>query len=188
MIINKTENKDTTAKQSLLELAEVSILLDSYDDIFSDFDPSAYSERTLSDDFIFQVKKISGNKSRSKLSLKLLLPANMRNETDEKAIIKRLHSYFKNVHQVLGSEVKKTKTKGLTLTGIGIAIMVAASYISFMKPEKYPIHFLLVLFEPAGWFLLWTGLDLLVFSSKETKKDLDFYLRMIKSEIKFFTY
>lgn len=188
MIINNTEKADTAAKQSLLELAEVSILLDSYDDIFSDFDPSAYSERTLSDDFIFQVKKISGDKSRSKLSVKLLLPANIRNETDEKAIIKRLHSYFKNVHQALESEVKKTKAKGLTLTGIGIIIMVAASYISFMKPEKYHVHFLLVLFEPAGWFLLWTGLDLLVFSSKETKKDLDFYLRMTKSEIKFYTY
>lgn len=188
MIINKTEKTDITSKQSLLELAEVSILLDSYDDIFSDFDPSAYSERTLSDDFIFQVKKISGNISRSKLSLKLLLPANMRNEADEKAIVKRLHSYFKNVHQVLESEVKKTKSKGLLLTSIGIAIMIAASYISFMKPEKYHVHFLLVLFEPAGWFLLWTGLDLLVFSSKETIKDLDFYLRMTKSEIKFYTY
>lgn len=188
MIINKTEEVNSTAKQSLLELAEVSILLDSYDDIFSDFDPSTYSERTLSDDFIFQVKKISGNRSRNKLSLKLLLPANRRNETDEKAIIKRLHSYFKNVHQALESEVKKTKTKGLILTVIGITFMIAASYISFMKPEKYPVHFLLVLFEPAGWFLLWGGLDLLVYSSKETKKDLDFYLRMTKSEIKFFTY
>lgn len=188
MINSRSEEINAIAKQSLLELAEVSILLDSYDDIFSDFDPSSYSERTLSDDFIIQVKKISGSKSRNKLSLKLLLPANKRNETDEKAIVKRLHSYFKNVHQALEFEVKNTNKKGLILTGIGIAIMVAASYISFMKPEKYPVHFLLVLFEPAGWFLLWTGLDLLVFSSKETKKDLDFNLRMAKSEIKFFTY
>ncbi|MES2139686.1 MAG: hypothetical protein V4511_08240 [Bacteroidota bacterium] len=188
MINKKSEEVDSLAKQSLLELAEVSILLDSYDDIFSDFDPSSYSERTLSDDFIIQVKKISGNKSRNKLSLKLLLPANGRNETDEKAIIKRLHSYFKNVHQVLETDVRKTNTKGLILTAIGIAIMIIASYISFTKPEKYPVHFLLVLFEPAGWFLLWTGLDILVFSSKDTKKDLDFNKKMIKSEIKFFTY
>ncbi|MES2284158.1 MAG: hypothetical protein V4547_00635 [Bacteroidota bacterium] len=188
MLNKRSEEINSIAMQSLLELAEVSILIDSYDDIFSDFDPSAYSERTLSDDFIIQVKKISGNKSRNKLSLKLLLPENMRNETDEKAIVKRLHSYFKNVHQSLELEVRNANRKGLILTGIGIAIMIAASYISFMKPEKYPIHFLLVLFEPAGWFLLWTGLDLLVFSSKEKKKDLDFYLRMTKSEIKFFTY
>ena len=49
-----THNHDkisTVPKQALLELAEISILLDSYDDIFSDFDPSPYSERTLSDDY-----------------------------------------------------------------------------------------------------------------------------------------
>lgn len=43
--------------QSLLN-AEISILLRSYNDIFSDFDPSTYIDRTLSDDFINQAKKI----------------------------------------------------------------------------------------------------------------------------------
>ena len=186
---HKQEELSAAPKQSILELGEVSILLDSYDDVFSDFDPSAYSERTLSDDFIIQAKKFSRNKSgNKKMSLRLLLPANKRNEHEEKMIVKRLHSYFKSVHQQLEAEVRKTNKRGLILTLIGITIMIAASYISFMKPEKYHVHFLLVLFEPAGWFLLWAGLDHLVYSSKETKKDLDFYLRMTKSEIKFFTY
>ena len=176
------------SKQALLELAEISILLDSYDDIFSDFDPSPYSERTLSDDFIVQSKKLSRNKSGNKMSLKLLLPANKRNEQEEKGIVKRLHSYFRNVHQQLEAEVRKTNKRGLVLTFIGILTMLAASYISFMKIQKLHIHFLLVLFEPAGWFLLWTGLDHLVHSSKETKKELEFYSKMSKSEIKFFTY
>lgn len=185
----KTEEINPIPKQSLLELAEVSILLDSYDDIFSDFDPSVYSERTLSDDFIIQAKKFSRNKiGNKKMSLRLLLPANKRNEQEEKVIIKRLHSYFKSVHEQLEAEVRKTNTRGLILTLIGIAIMIAASYISFMKPEKYHVHLVLVLFEPAGWFLLWAGLDHLVYSSKEAKKDLDFYSRMTTSEIKFFTY
>lgn len=185
---NKTEEINPIPKQSLLELAEFSILLDSYDDIFSDFDPSAYSQRILSDDFIIQAKKFSRNKSGNKMSLRLLLPANKRKEQEEKMIVKRLHSYFKGVHQQLEAEVRKKNTRGLILTLIGITIMIAASYISFMKPEKYPVHLLLVLFEPAGWFLLWAGLDHLVYSSKETKKDLDFYSKMTKSEIKFFTY
>ena len=184
----KTEDIDPVPKQSLLKLAEVSILLDSYDDIFSDFDPSPYSERTLSDDFIIQAKKFSRNKSENKMSLRLLLPANKRKEQEEKMIIKRLHSYFKSVHQALKSEVKKANIRGLILTLIGTIVMIAASYISFMKPEKYHVHFLLVLFEPAGWFLLWTGFDHLVNSPKETKRDIDFYAKMIKSEIIFLTY
>lgn len=175
-------------QQSLLKLTEVSILLDSYDDIFSDFDPSPYSERTLSDDFIIQVKKFARNKIGNKMLLRLLLPANKRKEQEEKVIVKRLHSYFKSVHQALKSEGKKANTRGLILTLIGTSVMIAASYISFMKPEKYHVHFLLVLFEPAGWFLLWTGFDHLVNSPKETKNDIDFYATMIKSEINFLTY
>lgn len=185
---HKQEELNEVPTQSVLKLTEISILLNSYDDIFSDFDPSEYSERTLSDDFIIQSKKIFRNKSGNKMSLRLLLPANKKNEQQEKVIIKRLHSYFKSVHQTLKSKVKKANIRGLIFTLIGTTIMIASSYISFMKPEKYHMHFLLVLFEPAGWFLLWTGFDHLANSSKEKKKDLDFYLRMTKSEIEFVTY
>ena len=175
-------------RQSLLKLAEVSILLDSYDDIFSDFDPSPYSERTLSDDFIIQAKIVSRNKSGNKMSLRLLLPANKRREQEETMIAIRLHCYFKSVHQALKSERKKANMRGLTFALIGIIVMIAVSTISFMKSEKYHVHLFLALFEPAGWFSLWAGFDQLVKSPKATKKDIDFYAKMTKSEITFLTY
>ena len=188
--INKPKQKkiDLVSEKSLLKLAEVSILIGSYNDIFSDFDPSGFSEKTLSDDFILQAKKISRNKDGNKMSLKLLLPVSVRNEKDEKVIIGRLHRHFKEAHQELKIDVKKTNRKGILCTFIGIVFMVIASYLSYMKAAEYHIHFLIVLFEPAGWFLIWAGLDHLVYSSKETKKELDFYSKMTKSEIKFFTY
>ena len=69
----KTEDIDPVPKQFWLKLAEVSILLDSYDDIFSDFDPSEYSERALSDDFCIQAKKHSRNEIGNKMTLRVLL-------------------------------------------------------------------------------------------------------------------
>ncbi len=187
-IKHKPEEITSVPKQSLLNLAEISILLSSYNDIFSAFDPGAYSERILSDDFIIQAAKFSKNKTGKKMSLKLLLPEKVRNENDEKIIIKRLHAHFRDAFQQINKDVKKSNYKGVLLTAIGITLMVTASYLSFMKPEQYHIHFLLVLFEPAGWFLLWAGLDHLVYTRKETKRELDFNLKMTKSEIKFFTY
>ena len=181
-----TEKINPTSKQSMLK--QVSVLLSSYNDMFSAFDPSEYSERTLSDDFLVQANKFSKNKDGNKMTLKLLLPASVRNEQDEKVIIKRLHSHFKDAFQQVASEVMKTKRKGMIFTAIGIILMLTASYLSFMQPERFHIHFLLVLFEPAGWFLLWAGLDHLVYSSKESKKDLNFYSKMTKSEINFSTY
>ena len=187
MMNKKAEEINPDSKQFLLKHAEINILLSSYNDIFSDFDPSAYAERTLSDDFIIQAKNISRNKWRNMMSLRLLLPSDKRNEQEEKVIVKRLHTYFKSIHQQLKSEVRKANTRGFILTLIGITVMIAASYISFTKPEKYHVHLLLVLFEPAGWFLLWIGLDHLVYSSKETKKELAFYSKMTKSEVNFFS-
>ena len=181
----KTEEINQVQKQPLQKLAEISIQLNSYNDIFSDFDRNAYNERTLSDDFITQAKKISENKSGNKMLLRLLLPTNKRNEQEEKVIVTRLHSYFKSVHKQLKYDVRKTTKRGFMLTISGIIIMIAASYLSFTKPDKYYMHILLVLFEPAGWFMLWVGLDHLVYASKDTKKDLAFYSKMIKSEIIF---
>ena len=122
------------------------------------------------------------------MSIKLLLPVSARKEQDEKAIIKRLHSHFKEAYQHVRIDVKKTKMKGILLTFTGIVLMITASYLSFMKPEKYHLHFLIVLFEPAGWFLLWAGLDHLVYQSQSAKKDFDFYSKMSKFEVKFLTY
>lgn len=173
----KTEEINPVQKHPLLKLAEISILLNSYNDIFSDFDPNAYDERTLSDDFITQAKKISENKSGNKMSLRLLLPANKRNEQEEKEIVTRLHSYFKSVHKQLKYGVRKTSKRGFILTLFGIVLMIAASPLSFTKPDKYYMHKLLVLFEPAGWFMLWVGLDHLVYASKDTKKDCLFIQR-----------
>ena len=110
------------------------------------------------------------------------------NEQDEKVIIKRLHAHFKDAYQQVQSDVRKTKRKGIILTVIGIVLMITASYLSYMKPEQYHLHFLIVLFEPAGWFLLWAGLDHLVYQSKSTKKDFDFFSKMTKSDINIFTY
>lgn len=110
----RTEEINPVQKQSSQKLAEISILLTSYNSIFSNFDPNAYAEKTLSDDFITQAKKIPQNKKGKKMSLRLLLPANKRNEQEEKVIVTRLHSYFNSVHQQLKFCVRKTNKTGLS--------------------------------------------------------------------------
>ena len=62
LMIKKSKDINHSEKQSLQKFTEIRILLTSYNGIFSDFDPSAYAERTLSHDFITQVKNILKNK------------------------------------------------------------------------------------------------------------------------------
>lgn len=182
----KSNNIKNTLKKINTQ-GEINILIDSYDDIFSDFDSSPYSEKTLSDDFLSQAKKISKNKAGKEIFLRFFIPLNERNETDEEIIIKRLNYYFNYINQQLKTEIKNTNIKGWLLSFIGIGLMIIASYLSFIKSQVYYVHLLLVFFEPAGWFLLWGGLDNLVYNSKDSKKELSFYSKMIIAKIEFLT-
>jgi Fe2+ transport system protein B len=174
---------------SLLKKSEISIWLDTYDDIFSDFDPRPYSQRALSDDFLNETKKASRDKASGSIQLSFLVPKSLRNTSNESLIRKRLREHFKKHHSLLYDEIMQQKKRGYLLLSVGILIMFTSTFILFKFPEKNLfINFLLTLFEPAGWFLFWEGMSEVIFRSSTKKPDLEFYDKMIKCDILFFEY
>ena len=68
---------------------------------------------------------------------------------------------------MLRTERKGVIKLGLWLTFSGVVIMALASILLYEIAQKTLItSFLLVLFEPAGWFLFWEGLDYTIFETK----------------------
>lgn len=175
-------------KVRLLKMSEISLSLDTYDDIFSDFDPRPYYERALSDDFLYEAKRASREKKSGKIELHFLIPQNARNHDTERIIIKRLHEHFKKHHALLHGEMDKTRNTGAVFTFIGMLMMVAATYISTMKSEDFIFNLLFVVMEPAGWFITWFGLDNIFYISAQKKPDLEFYEKMSTCEIRFTPY
>ncbi|HAD81485.1 MAG: hypothetical protein A2509_01885 [Candidatus Edwardsbacteria bacterium RIFOXYD12_FULL_50_11] len=179
------ENSDrdkTTSKRDV-----VNIWLDSLDELFSDFDPRSYLKRTVSDDFIAQVRKVVADQQGKEMILRLQLPAGTRNEQDEEIIAVRLQLYFTERCNQFKKERQNGIRNAVILTLSGIALMIFASYITFLNSERYYLQLLLVLFEPGGWFCLWTGLDRLIDYSGKRRKELDFYSRMATAQIQFST-
>lgn len=175
----------TTDLKNLLEKASVSLLLDTYDDIFSDFDPRPYSERALSDDFLIEAKKATREITSGLVQLHFLIPKTIKN-TDQEALIKeRLHHHFKKHEMVLTHEVKNLVKKGSTLAISGFFLMFFASVLSHYFGATWWADFLRILCEPAGWFLVWYGLDQIFYFSREKKPELDFYKKMMHAEIHF---
>ncbi|PIU76093.1 hypothetical protein COS75_00785, partial [Candidatus Pacearchaeota archaeon CG06_land_8_20_14_3_00_35_12] len=82
-------------KQKLLQMSEISLWLDHYDDIFSDFDPRPFSQRALSDDFLLEAKRASKEKISGAIEMQFLIPHDKRNKELENTIKKRLHDHFK---------------------------------------------------------------------------------------------
>jgi hypothetical protein len=47
---------------------------------------------------------------------------------------------------------------------------------------------LFVMCEPAGWFTVWTGLEKLFLDTKEKMPEFEFYQKMTKMQITFYSY
>ena len=63
-------------KQEAKQLSQISMWMDSYDDIFSDFDPRPSSQRSISDDFLIESRRAAKDKVTGTFELKLLIPDN----------------------------------------------------------------------------------------------------------------
>lgn len=172
-------------KIKLLGKSELSIWLDTYDDIYSDFDSRPYADRTLSDDFIIEAKKMAKEKLTGVIELKLLMPAQQREIKTEEIIIKSLHMHFRRFAHLLQSEMKEDSKKGYLLSVLGIAIMICAVFLTGLSEKNFLINALRVILEPAGWFFVWTGFEHIFYVSRKKKPEFIFMNRMAHAEIKF---
>jgi hypothetical protein len=173
-------------KRKIFEISEVSLWLDSYDDIFSDFDPRPYSQRTLSDDFLDEAKKAVKEKKTGELELRLLIPYAQRDLEKEIIIKRRLREYFRKNFLALKKERKNIEIRGSIITIIGFILLSLASIIQHSAYTT--LYFLLSLLEPIGWFSCWYGLSEIFYTLREKKPEFEFFKKMSKVDISFISY
>ena len=165
--------------------ANVSLILDSYNDIFSSFDPRAYSERALSDDFIDECKRAIRDKE-DEFELRILMPREKRNLREEQQIKKRLNDHFLKHYHLEEKSIKKLKRQGIKWFLIGTAFMVFTTFIEEFKGFGYSL--LRIMAEPAGWFSFWEGLGKIFISAEERGPRTRFNLKMAHAKIIFQDY
>ena len=167
--------------------ANISLILDSYEDIFSDFDPRPYGERALSDDFLLECKRASRDKNQDEIELRLLIPKEKRRLKDEEIIKERLREHFKKHSLEKHKDIKKYKREGFGWIFIGILIIIFSVYGSLNFKSTFFVT-LIKIIEVPSWFLIWEGLGKVFIYSREKLPDYNFYKKMYSSEIGFFNY
>ncbi len=177
-------------EHEILAKAEVSLILDSYNDIFSDFDPRPDSQRALSVDFLEEARRATREIKPGVFELRFLIPAAHRRLDKEAVIKKRLKDHFKKHADILEQEKSKIVRQGFYFIGLGVIFMLVAAFVLYKYHDVISLvkEMLVVMLEPGGWFLFWEGLALVIFKSKVVKPDLDFYRKMGKAEIIFTHY
>ncbi len=168
-------------------MKSVQIALDSYNDIFSDFDYSSYSSRILSDDFLKEVKKRYYENKKGDFELKFTLPTAKRNTKVENIIKKRLKDYFKGEVEYFNDRIEKTKKDGLLRVAIGFVLLSIEVLLLVLEVSDLYISVLSVIIVPAGWYGFYSGFTHLFESTKEFESPKLFNEKYYKAKYEFFS-
>jgi len=161
-----------------LQIAQIA--LDTYDDIFSDFDPSPYETRLLSDDFLNELRRRYAERGRGEFVVNFTLPKSVRSEKTEALIKKRIKDYFRAKLKTVEKDRKESVKKGILRFAAGLAISLGILFVPGL--ETIP---LITILSVLTWFLLWTGYDHLFETSHRLRRRKAFYEKFLKAEYKF---
>ncbi len=180
-----------TKIKNLLDKTEVSLILDTYDDIFSDFDPRPFNERSLSEDFLSEAKRATRDKGTG-LELRFMIPRNCRNKSNEDLIKQRLKEHFKRHYKLFKGELQKYRKNAILLIIVGIVIGLVDAF-TLSTPTTFNLSELFtdvlgILLTPASWFSIWTGLEHIIYQPQDKVADANFYKKMADVSITFSEY
>jgi len=156
------EEKPAPAQQkaeSQPPMREISLQLDTYDDIFSDFDPRPYSERMLSEDFLKEIQRRYMEDKRGRFEVRFTIPFSERDAKAEVLIKKRLREHFAFMVKREDDFIRATRARGYLYIAIGAFVLFANVWALFELRESSMLYQVIaVLLVPAGWYGMFTGI------------------------------
>jgi hypothetical protein len=166
-------------------MSELSIWLDTYDDLYSDFDPRPYGKRLVSHDFINELKRNMHEISGGPVQLGLFIPEAARKREAETEIVTSLQNYFIKNLNITEHSLRKLVQQGIWMGLIGMALLLIATYMAYEAFPGFLATAVTVVLQPAGWFLVWNGLDNIFFESRILKNERSFLRKMQDCRIQF---
>jgi len=186
--IEIVEEEETQKEQKdILKQSNISLILDSYDDIFSSFDARPYSEKALSVDFLAECKNAVRDKGEYEIEMRLLMPKDKRNFKEETTIKKRLKIHFGKHFVEKEQEILKVKKEGFIWVSLGVLLLLGIIFVSFKFPEAVFASFIYIL-EVPSWFLMWEGMAKILIDARKIEPDFIFYKKMASAVANFFEY
>jgi hypothetical protein len=177
--------KISKSKENVSGKSDIGLLIEDYRYIFSDFDSRPYSHRLLSEDLLSEMSRTIKDKKAGEIKFNFVIPNKMRDVSQEVVIKKHLKGHFEKGFINIRKEYRRMLRQGSLFILFGIFFMIVATFFLTRESGNSLIIFLAVLSEPAGWFLFWEGLSLVVFDVKKKLPDMNFYSKMSKARFTF---
>jgi hypothetical protein len=179
-------DKTADIEGHIKDIQEISIAIDSWDDIFSDFDPSPLEHRILSEDFIAELKKRHRETKRGSFVITIYAPISLKDEVSERLVLKRLKQYFKFTHLSIQKEINSSKAKGTIFVICGIFFLALLTFVAYFKMiDTLVLELVSILLMPLGWFGIWEGFSHIIETPPLLKQDREMFEKMNKATFKF---
>lgn len=152
--------------QRIKDLKEIAIVIDSWDDIFSDFDPRPLNERILSEDFIVELRRRYRETRRGDFVVTICAPKALKDDKSENMVIQRLKKHFRHRFLQRQKEIIRLRIKGGIFVVFGIFCLAFLMLVTYFKIYlRLTIEILSIIFMPLGWFGIWEGFSKIVDTS-----------------------
>jgi len=173
-------------KQRLDDINAISIAIDTYDDIFSDFDPRDISQRDLSEDFIIELTRRHRQDIKGKYDVVLVAPKSIEDPAAEKKITSRLNRYFHQKYSRYIMAIREIRMRGLAYIASGMAILIVLALLTYYKKlDTLTLEIVGIVFMPLGWFGIWEGFSKIVDIPFKLESDTRAYKKFSRASYKF---
>lgn len=172
-----------TKNENLVEFIkqyEIGFWIDSYDDLFSDFDPRPYSKRQISDDFLSELRRRFRETPKGGFEVNFYVPNQARDAKTEAAVKKKIRDYFSFEAERLSRTQTERRKTGVGYFFAGFFILSLNAYIEWEFSLNRPVTLFGFLLAPAGWFSMWNSIERILISPQEENERLDFFAKMQK--------
>ncbi len=167
---------------------EMLVWLDTYDDIFSDFDPRSFAQRELSDDFLKELGRRYMENTKGGIEVHFQIPAQAREPRLEATIKKRLRDHFAHELHDVKEQIRERKRLAVNYIAIGFGLLLADVLLNWWDPIGIGVKVASILITPAGWFAAWAGLEKMVDVPYKLEHLRSFYEKFSRCNYSFITY
>ena len=181
-----TDDSSKKAEQRASLLREIGVVIDTWDDIFSDFDPRPLGERTVSGDFVEELKKRYKENDAGDFVIIIHAPITLKNEESERIVTNRLKRHFRYKFLQKKKVLAYIRIRGLLFVLMGIcslSFLTLATYFKFLS--ELAIQIAGIFLMPLGWFGFWEGLSKLVDTSPVVIQDEKLFQKLSKAIYRF---
>jgi hypothetical protein len=173
-------------KQRLDDINAISIAIDTYDDIFSDFDPRDLTQRDLSEDFITELTRRHRQDIKGKYDVVIVAPKSIEDPAAEKKIISRINRYFNQRYKRYAKSISELRKRGSIYIILGMALLMVLALLTYYKKlDTLMLEVIGIVFMPLGWFGIWEGFSKIVDLPFRLESDTQVYRKLSKADYKF---